>query len=90
MEHILLVARAHGITGKKIIQLLKLSSYFEPVALVRTKEQMHAFETQNVKAVLGDLEKDIYHTVIDIDKVIFAAGSGGKKVEAVDQEGGKK
>ncbi|WP_308992767.1 SDR family oxidoreductase [Mariniflexile litorale] len=89
MEHVL-VAGANGTTGKKIIELLKSSQYFIPIAMVRTIEQKKNFENQHVKTVLGDLEKDISHTIIDIDKVIFAAGSGGKKVKEVDQEGAKK
>lgn len=88
MENVL-VAGANGTTGKKIVTLLKNSQYFEPIAMVRKKEQQEQFENENIKTVLGDLEKDVSHTVKDIDKVIFAAGSGGKKVVEVDQEGAK-
>lgn len=88
MENVL-VAGANGTTGKKIVNLLKSSQYFEPVAMVRKKEQQEQFEKDNIKTVLGDLEKDLSHTVENIDKVIFAAGSGGKKVVEVDQEGAK-
>ncbi|GAA4232608.1 SDR family oxidoreductase [Postechiella marina] len=89
MENIL-VAGANGTTGKKIINILTASQYFTPVAMVRKKEQLEQFEKENIKTVLGDLEKDISHTTEGIDKVIFAAGSGGKKVTEVDQEGAKK
>ncbi|WP_417857258.1 SDR family oxidoreductase [Xanthomarina gelatinilytica] len=89
MEQVL-VAGATGNTGHKIIQLLKSSQYFEPIAMVRKEEQQAQFRAQQVQTVLGDLEKDVSHTMKQIDKVIFAAGSGGKKVEAVDQEGAKK
>ena len=88
MENVL-VAGANGTTGKKIVNLLKSSQYFEPVAMVRKEEQREQFEKENIKTVLGDLEKDLSHTVQNIDKVIFAAGSGGKKVVEVDQEGAK-
>ncbi|SIQ66394.1 SDR family oxidoreductase [Maribacter ulvicola] len=88
MENIL-VAGANGTTGKKIVTLLKSSQYFEPVAMVRKKEQQEQFEKNDIRTVLGDLEKDLSHTVENIDKVIFAAGSGGKKVIEVDQEGAK-
>lgn len=88
MENVL-VAGANGTTGKKIVNLLKASQYFNPVAMVRKEEQKEQFEKDNITTVLGDLEKDVSHTVANIDKVIFAAGSGGKKVIAVDQEGAK-
>ncbi|MDC6388496.1 SDR family oxidoreductase [Maribacter sp. PR1] len=88
MENIL-VAGANGTTGKKVVHLLKASQYFNPVAMVRKKEQLAQFENDGIDTVLGDLEEDLTHTVKNIDKVVFAAGSGGKKVVAVDQEGAK-
>ncbi|TLP79181.1 SDR family oxidoreductase [Maribacter sp. ACAM166] len=89
MENVL-VAGANGTTGKKIINLLKASQYFTPVAMVRTKEQQEQFKKDNIRTVLGDLEKDLSHAVENIDKLIFAAGSGGEKVVEVDQEGAKR
>ncbi len=89
MENVLVVG-ATGTTGKKVVDLLKSSQYFEPVAMVRKEGQTQEFAAKQVKTVLGDLEKDVTHTVENIDKVIFAAGSGGKKVVEVDQEGAKK
>ena len=89
MENVL-VAGANGTTGKKIVTLLESSQYFTPVAMVRKEEQEAQFNNRNIKTVIGDLEQDISHTVMDIDKVIFAAGSGGKKVKEVDEEGAKK
>ena len=88
MENIL-VAGATGTTGKKVVQLLKKSQYFNPVAMVRKKEQIAQFKSDGIDTVLGNLEEDLTHTVENIDKVIFAAGSGGKKVVEVDQEGAK-
>lgn len=88
MENVL-VAGANGTTGKKIVNLLKSSQYFEPIAMVRKEEQQEQFKKDNIKTVLGDLEKDLSHTLENIDKVVFAAGSGGKKVVEVDQEGAK-
>lgn len=89
----ILVAGANGTTGKKIISYLKESQYYNPVAMVRKEEQQEQFKIQDVDTVLGDLEKDLSHTVKGIDKVIFAAGSGGstgpEKTTAVDQEGAK-
>ena len=89
MEKIL-VAGANGTTGKKIVDLLIESQYFAPIAMVRKKEQVQQFKDRGVDTVLADLEEDVSHTIKNIDKIIFAAGSGGKKVKEVDQEGAKK
>lgn len=89
MENIL-VAGANGTTGKKIINLLEQSQYFNPIAMVRKEAQMQQFTDRNIQVILGDLEKDVSSSTQNIDKVIFAAGSGGKKVVEVDQEGAKK
>ncbi|WP_442846342.1 SDR family oxidoreductase [Leeuwenhoekiella sp. H156] len=89
----ILVAGANGTTGKKIVSYLKESQYYNPVAMVRKEEQQEQFKIQNIDTVLGDLEKDLSEVVKGIDKVIFAAGSGGhtgpEKTTAVDQEGAK-
>lgn len=89
MENILVVG-ATGTTGKKVVGLLKTSQYFEPVAMVRKESQVDEFLVQDIKTVVGDLAEDVSHTVLDIDKIVFAAGSGGKNVVQVDQEGAKK
>lgn len=90
MENIL-VAGAHGTTGKKIVNLLRESQYFNPIAMVRKEEQMEFFKSKNIDTVLADLEQDVSPAFkTPIDKVIFAAGSGGKNVVGVDQEGAKK
>ncbi|TXD51740.1 MULTISPECIES: SDR family oxidoreductase [unclassified Polaribacter] len=89
MENIL-VAGANGTTGKKIVTLLESSQYFNPIAMVRKENQKEQFEKRAIKTVLADLEEDVSHTVKNIDKIIFAAGSGGKNVIAVDEEGAKK
>ena len=89
MEKIL-VAGAHGTTGKKIVSILKNSTEFEPVAMVRKEDQVQYFKDQGIQTVFADLEKDVSEATKGIDRVIFAAGSGGKNVESVDQEGAKK
>lgn len=89
MENIL-VAGANGTTGKKIVNLLKASQYFNPIAMVRKEEQLEQFKVDGVETVLADLTKDLTGAVQNIDKVIFAAGSGGKNVVEVDQEGAKR
>ncbi|NNE31083.1 MAG: SDR family oxidoreductase [Winogradskyella sp.] len=89
MENVL-VAGANGTTGKKIVRLLSSSQYFNPIAMVRKEEQIEQFKDKGVDTVLADLTEDLTHAVKNIDKVIFAAGSGGKKVVEVDQEGAKR
>lgn len=88
MENVLIVG-ANGTTGKKIVNELKQSDQYTPVAMVRKENQTEQFSSQGIKTVIGDLEKDVRHTVENIDKVVFAAGSGGSKVVEVDQEGAK-
>lgn len=85
-----LVAGASGTTGRIVVDLLKGSNKYNPVAMVRKKEQKEEFEKNNVSAILADLEDDLSHTTENIQKVIFAAGSKGKNVIGVDQEGAKK
>lgn len=85
-----LVAGANGTTGQHIINLLKQSSIYEPIAMVRKEDQKKTFENNEVKAVLADLEEEVSHALVGINKVIFAAGSKGKNVIGVDQEGAKK
>ncbi len=89
MENIL-VAGANGTTGKKVVDLLEKSKSFNPIAMIRKEEQKSKFESKGVTTVIGDLEEEISHVTKNIDKVVFAAGSGGKKVVEVDQEGAKK
>lgn len=90
MENILVVG-ANGTTGKIIISILNQSQDFNPIALVREEEQQAYFKAQNIKTIVGDLEEDSTHVFTSaIDKVIFAAGSAGKNVIGVDQEGAKK
>ncbi len=86
----ILVAGANGTTGRIIINLLKESENYQPIAMVRKQEQKDHFQKENVSVVLADLEKDLDHAVENIDKVIFTAGSGGKNVIGVDQEGAKR
>jgi uncharacterized protein YbjT (DUF2867 family) len=90
MENILVVG-ANGTTGKKIVAILNESNNFHPIAMVRKEEQQAYFKAQSIETVLGDLEGDL-SSVFNrpIDKVVLAAGSAGKNVLGVDQEGAKK
>lgn len=89
MENIL-VAGANGTTGKQIVNLLNESQYFNPIAMVRKEEQQEQFKAKSIDTVLADLEKNVEHAFNNVDKVIFAAGSGGEKVKEVDENGAKK
>lgn len=90
MENIL-VAGANGTTGKKIVAILNKSQNYNPIAMVRKEDQQAYFKDQNIQTVLGDLEADVTSVFTSpIDRVIFAAGSAGKNVIGVDQEGAKK
>lgn len=89
-EKNVLVAGANGTTGRIIIDLLKKSDNYRPIAMIRNQEQKDHFEKENVSTVMADLEEDLSHAVKNANKVIFAAGSKGKNVIGVDQEGAKK
>ncbi|UJH90445.1 SDR family oxidoreductase [Antarcticibacterium sp. 1MA-6-2] len=93
MEKILIIG-ATGSTGKRVIEILKSSQSFEPVAMIRKKEQQEMFDDMEVQWVMGDLEQEVDQAFKGVDKVIFAAGSGGEtgedKTIAVDQEGAMK
>ncbi|MTE26045.1 SDR family oxidoreductase [Winogradskyella ouciana] len=89
MENVL-VAGANGTTGKQIVKLLKSSQYFNPIAMVRKEDQQEQFKNDGVDTVLADLTENLTHAVNNVDKVVFAAGSGGKNVVEVDQEGAKR
>jgi uncharacterized protein YbjT (DUF2867 family) len=58
--------------------------------MVRKQDQKDHFEKQGVSAVLADLEEDLSQAVKNTDKVIFAAGSKGKNIIDVDQQGAKR
>ncbi len=90
MERVLVVG-ATGHTGKRVIEILNSSNTFEPYAMIRKEDQRQMFEDMDVETILADLENDVAETAQGMDKVIFAAGSGGKtgedKTIAIDQKG---
>lgn len=93
MENILVIG-ANGKTGRIISKVLNNASGYEPYAMIRKEKQKSFFEDQGIHTRMGDLEEDFSNAFKDIDKVIFAAGSGGDtgddKTTAIDQEGAKK
>lgn len=89
-----LVIGANGTTGQLICNHLKESTHYTPIAMIRKDSQKEKFESKGISTVMGDLEEDFENVFENIDRVIFAAGSGGstgkEKTIAVDQEGAKK
>ena len=89
MENVLVVG-ANGTTGKKVVHQLAKSDGYSPIAMVRKENQLNQFKDKGIKTVLADLENDVSHTGNQIDKIVFAAGSKGKNLKAVDLDGAKK
>lgn len=85
-----LIAGANGTTGRIIIDILQKSDTYKPVAMVRKQKQKERFESEHVTTVLADIEEDLSQVVTQIDKIIFAAGSKGKNIVGIDQEGAKR
>ena len=56
MENVL-IAGANGTTGKKITALLKASSEFNPVAMVRKESQMEHFKKEQKETVFAYCQK---------------------------------
>lgn len=73
-----LVIGANGQIGKQLIGLMALAKM--PVrAMIRTQEQAQDMEKLGVETYLADLEQPLPDAAFDdCDKVVFAAGSGGK------------
>jgi len=90
MQNILVIG-ANGTTGRLVCKILKESTDHKPFAMIRKEIQKPFFENQGIETRLGDLEEDFSDVFKGMDKVIFAAGSGGntgdEKTIAVDQKG---
>ncbi|SDG75214.1 SDR family oxidoreductase [Psychroflexus sediminis] len=90
MQNILVIG-ANGKTGRIISKILRDSSGFKPFAMIRKEIQKPYFENLGIETRIGDLEEDFSDAFKGMDKVIFAAGSGGetsdKKTTEVDQKG---
>lgn len=73
-----LVIGANGQIGKQLIGLMALAKM--PVrAMIRTQEQAQDMEKLGAETYLADLEQPLPDAAFaDCDKVVFAAGSGGK------------
>lgn len=93
MEKVLIIG-ANGNTGRILSEIISKNDFYKPVAMVRKENQKELFEKKDIDTTLGDLEQDFKSCFEGIDKVIFAAGSGGHtgddKTEAVDKKGAMK
>ncbi len=86
-----LIAGAHGTTGKQIVESIAQSGKHTTYAMVRKPEQEEEMKQLGADhVVVADLEGDVSHTTKGMDAVIFAAGSKGKNVVGVDQKGAEK
>lgn len=85
-----LVAGANGLTGKRIVAMLKDNGH-DPRAMIRDGAQASAMEALGAETVVADLEQAVDHAVTGCEAVIFAAGSGSKtgpdKTDLVDRLG---
>ncbi|MGO3238504.1 MAG: SDR family oxidoreductase [Psychroflexus halocasei] len=90
MEKVLIIG-ANGNTGRILSEIISKNDFYKPVAMVRKESQKELFEKKDIKTCLGDLEQNFKSCFEGINKVIFAAGSGGHtgddKTEAVDKKG---
>ena len=75
-----LVIGANGQTGSRVVRLLRDSSEFEPVAMLRLPEQQEAFDAMGVESVVLDMDAGApsaqHMDMANIDAVIYAAGAG--------------
>ncbi|WP_339903431.1 SDR family oxidoreductase [uncultured Cyclobacterium sp.] len=90
MEKVLIIG-ANGNIGRILSENLAAHSDYSPVAMIREKSQEEYFESKGISTVIADLEENFEHALQNIDKVIFAAGSGAKtgkdKTDLVDKQG---
>ena len=86
----ILVAGAHGNTGKQIVNLL-LERDHQVRAMIRDGAQSDEMSKLGADPIIADLEQDISFAVQGCDAVIFAAGSGpdtgSDKTVSVDRDG---
>ena len=88
---------ANGQIGSQVVDLLKESKDYTPVALVRKEEQVESFEGKGIETRLGNLEDSVatlQKAVSGCDTVVFSAGSGGStgpdKTLTIDLDGAGK
>lgn len=89
-----LVIGANGSTGTRVVRLLSEEERHEPVAMVRDRAQVPAFEEMGVETAVADLEGLLDPALENVDAVVFCAGSGAgtglDKTVTVDRDGAVK
>ena len=81
-----LVAGSHGTTGRHIVEKLTARGH-QVKAMIRDDEQADTLRALGGDPVVADLTEDVAHAVDGCEAVVFAAGSKGKNLEAVDKQG---
>ncbi|WP_166831818.1 SDR family oxidoreductase [Thalassoroseus pseudoceratinae] len=84
----ILVAGSRGAVGRFLIDKL-IASGHEVTGIVRSEDQRDDLTQTGARAVLADVTRTetLDAAVAGQDAVVFAAGSKGKAVEAVDRDG---
>ncbi len=92
-----LVVGGNGQIGSLFLEQVRESTDWDPVAMIRKKEQADKFDQMGVSTVMGDLEwpvKELEKVVQGHDVVVFTAGSGGStgadKTLLIDLDGAVK
>lgn len=97
MSERILIIGANGKIGRITAQKLKDNLRFEPVAMLRKKEQKTFFDQLGVETVMGDLSSDVdtlANLMQGFEAIVFTAGSGGQtgydQTLAIDLDGAVK
>lgn len=91
-----LIIGANGKVGQKLVEKMKDSENYTPIAMVRKTEQQEKYKSQGVETVLTDLEGSIdpiTKAAKKADAIVFTAGAGGAgddKTMLVDLDGAVK
>ncbi|WP_196889598.1 SDR family oxidoreductase [Aureivirga sp. CE67] len=82
------VAGSRGAIGKMLVNKLIQSGY-DVTAIVRKKEQLEDLKNENIHGILADVSdlNSLLNATKNADIVYFTAGSKGKNLIGVDQNG---
>lgn len=81
-----LVAGSHGQVGQHLTERLADGEH-RVYGMVRDEGQTEDVAALGAEPVVADLTESVAHAVEGCHAVVFAAGSGGEAVEAVDRDG---
>ncbi|MEC0111213.1 SDR family oxidoreductase [Paenibacillus taichungensis] len=83
----ILIVGANGGIGREVIQKLKESKKYNPIAGVRNQEQVEQFEKEGVPARVVDIRKtvtQIAQQLDHVDAIVFTAGGGSSMLVDFD------